>query len=66
MLTICELHRDSTDRHSAENLYLTAFPEIERHPIEELYDACGTGKCEWLIFKDSDAFIGMAYMIINH
>ena len=65
MLTINKLHRESTDRHSAENLYLTAFPEIERHPIEELYDACDTGKCEWLIFKDDQTFIGMAFMVIN-
>ena len=64
MLTISKLHRESTDSHSAENLYLTAFPEIERHPIEELYDACDTGKCEWLIFKDGQTFAGMAYMII--
>lgn len=64
MLTTSKLHRESTDIHSAENLYLTAFPEIERHPIEELYDACDTGKCEWLIFKDGQTFAGMAYMII--
>ena len=65
MLTISKLHRESTDSHSAENLYLTAFPEIERHPIEELYDACDTGKCEWLIFKADQTFIGMAFMVIN-
>lgn len=65
MLTISKLHRESADRLSAENLYLAAFPEIERHPIDELYDACDTGKCEWLIFKDEEKFIGMAYMIIH-
>ena len=64
-LTISKLSRESTDRTQVENLYLSAFPEIERHPIDELFDACNTGKCEWLIFKDGDTFIGMAYMVIN-
>lgn len=65
MLTIKKIHRDSSDNALAENLYLTAFPDIERHPIEELYDACDTGQCEWLIFKDGQTFVGMAYMIVN-
>ena len=65
MLTISKLHRESSDRPFVENLYLTAFPEIERHPVEELFNACDTGKCEWLIFKDEGQLVGMAYMIID-
>lgn len=64
-LSITRLNRDSNERTLAEDLYLKAFPEIERHPIDELFIACDTGKCEWLIFKDGDTFIGMAYMVIN-
>ncbi len=48
-----------------ERLYLTAFPEIERHPIDELFEACEAGNCEWLIFKDEDIPVGMAYMIVR-
>lgn len=65
MLTINKLYRESQERGQAENLYLTAFPEIERHPVEELFDACDTGKCEWLIFMGNGAFAGMAYMVVN-
>lgn len=65
MLAVNKLHRNSAFRPSAEILYLSAFPEIERHPIEELFDACDTGKCEWLVFLDNEVFLGMAYMIIN-
>lgn len=65
MLNISRLHRDANERPLAEGLYLTAFPEIERHPVDELFDACDTGKCEWLIFKDGETFVGMAYMVIN-
>ena len=64
-LSISRLNKDSNERSLAEDLYLTAFPEIERHPIGELSDACNTGKCEWLIFKDNATFIGMAYMVVN-
>ena len=64
-LTISRLHRDSNERSLAEHLYLKAFPEIERHPVDELFEACDTGKCEWLTFKDGDTFIAMAYMIIS-
>lgn len=64
-LSISRLNKDSNERSLAEDLYLTAFPEIERHPIGELFDACNTGKCEWLIFKDNATFIGMAYMVVN-
>lgn len=64
-LSISRLYRDSNERPLAEGLYLSAFPEIERHPVDELFIACDTGKCEWLIFKDGETFIGMAYMIIN-
>lgn len=65
-LTVSRLHRDSNERPLAEKLYLTAFPEIERHPTNELIDACDTGKCEWLTFKDNATFVGMAYMVINN
>lgn len=65
MLTLSKLQRESAERVSAEKLYLTAFPEIERHTIDELFDACDTDACEWLIFKDENHFVGMAYMIID-
>lgn len=65
MLSISKLKRESSERISAENLYITAFPEIERHPVDELFDACDTDKCEWLIFKENELFVGMAYMIIQ-
>lgn len=65
MLRAIKLNKESADRTVTEKLYLTAFPEIERHPVEELWDACCTGKCEWLIFKDEMTFVGMAYMIVN-
>lgn len=55
-LNTSRLHKDSRERTLAEGLYLTAFPEIERHPVDELFDACDTGKCEWLIFKDGETF----------
>lgn len=29
-------------------LYLTAFPEIERHPVTELFSASARGKAEFL------------------
>lgn len=55
------------DFDRAEELYLSAFPEIERHPVEELCQACGPdsdGECEWLAFRNEDGFVGMAYMIL--
>lgn len=65
---ICtELHHDSTNAPLAEKLYFTAFPEIERHTTDELYNASKqeskTG-CKWLVFTLQETFIGMAYMII--
>ena len=65
MLSISKLKRESSERISAENLYITAFPEIERHHVDELFDACDTDKCEWLIFRENELFVGMAYMIIQ-
>lgn len=65
-LNCIELHQDSAEAVQAERLYLTAFPEIERHPIEELHEACNhkqESACQWLIFKDEELFVGMAYMI---
>lgn len=45
MLTTSKLHRESTDRHLAENLYLIAFPETEKwktfvahYPLEATFD----------------------------
>ena len=46
-------------------LYLTAFPEIERHSVWELFSASSEGKAEFLQFTDGGAFIGLAYMIVR-
>lgn len=65
MLSINRLNRESQDRPEVEKLYFSAFPEIERHTLDELFEGCDTGKAEWLVFRDGEEFIGLAYMIIN-
>ena len=46
-------------------LYLTAFPEIERHPVMELFSASAKGRAEFLQFTEDGKFIGLAYMIVR-
>lgn len=65
MLTTKKLSKENENKKHAECLYLTAFPAIERHPLNELYEGCEKGNCEWLLFTDQNKFIGMAYMILH-
>lgn len=63
ILALSELHKDSLELPQVEKLYTCSFPEVECHSVEKLLDVCKKWNCLWLIFKENNSMVGMAYMI---
>lgn len=56
-------HKDNLDK--IKELYLTAFPEIERKPFDLIIDKCNNGSMEIItIQNDNNDFLGIAIIIL--
>ncbi|MGN0502690.1 MAG: GNAT family N-acetyltransferase [Ruminococcus sp.] len=56
-------YKDNLDK--IEELYLTAFPEIERKPFDLIIEKCNNGSMEIItIQNDNNDFLGLAIIIL--
>jgi GNAT superfamily N-acetyltransferase len=62
-LELKSLNKDSKDVNKVSDLLYEAFPEVERLPLELLFDKANLDEVDFLAIYDEDNFIGFTYLI---